>query len=180
MKTIPLLLLAAMMGWMACKNVQKKHAPSSAIIGKGDVPDLAIDKAHMIHLVYGSGDSILYSISTDRGLTFSDPLVVDTMSGLFSFAMRGPQIAVNDQGVCILACDQSGNIFSYRKSGSGIWARSGRVNDVDTIAKEGFCDMGGDGKNQLFAVWLDLRNNRHNNIYGARSIDGGQTWSKNT
>ena len=29
------------------------------------------------------------------------------------------------------------------------------------------------------AIWLDLRSNRHNKIVGARSMDGGRTWSAN-
>lgn len=52
------------------------------------------------------------------------------------------------------------------------------MNDVSEIAKEGLMAMGGDGTT-LFAVWLDLRGNKRNKIFGARSVDGGRTWSKN-
>jgi hypothetical protein len=38
--------------------------------------------------------------------------------------------------------------------------------------------LSADGPN-AFAVWLDLRENGHNKIFGARSNDGGRRWSKN-
>jgi len=52
-----------------------------------------------------------------------------------------------------------------------------QVNDADTFAKENLMAMSSEGYN-AFTVWLDVRNGR-NEIYGARSTDGGKTWSKN-
>ena len=52
------------------------------------------------------------------------------------------------------------------------------MNDPDTTAKEGLMALSADKEN-VFAVWLDLRGNKRNKIYGAKSIDGGKTWSKN-
>ena len=91
--------------------------------------------------------------------------------------MRGPQIAVNNSGIIITACTSNGNIFSYYKDKQN-WKQGARVNDVDTVAKEGLMALGADGEN-AFAVWLDLRGNRRNKIYGAESNDGGKSWSKN-
>jgi hypothetical protein len=51
------------------------------------------------------------------------------------------------------------------------------VNDVDTTAKEGLMALSGDGNN-LFAIWLDLRD-KYNKILGSSSSDGGNSWSKN-
>jgi hypothetical protein len=79
----------------------------------------------------------------------------------------------------MVACNSSGDIFSFHKTGSGGWQMTGKVNDVDTTAKENFIAISGDGEN-AFAVWLDLRENKKNKIYGAKSNDGGKTWSKNT
>jgi hypothetical protein len=39
-------------------------------IGKGKMPTLALDKKGNIHLIYGRGDSLLYSTSTDHGSLF--------------------------------------------------------------------------------------------------------------
>ena len=60
---------------------------------------------------------------------------------------------------------------------SGNWKAANRVNDIDTVAKEGLMALSADGQN-TFAVWLDLRD-KHNKIFGAKSIDGGKSWSKN-
>jgi hypothetical protein len=51
------------------------------------------------------------------------------------------------------------------------------VNDIDAVSKEQLMALSADGQN-AYAVWLDLRNG-HNEIFGARSADGGKTWSKN-
>jgi hypothetical protein len=93
--------------------------------------------------------------------------------------MRGPQIAAKKNGITVLACNNAGDIFSFLKDASGVWVKTARVNDVDTVAKEGLMDLSGDG-NDLFSVWLDLRGNKHNKIVGARSGDGGKSWSSNS
>ncbi len=159
----------------------KQPVPSSSsayVIGRGQMPNLVKAKNNTLHLVYGSGDSVLYASSADNGASFSKPALVAEMPGLYDFAMRGPQIACTNTGVTIIAANQKGDIYSFQKDASGNWAKSARVNDVDTIAKEGLMALGGDG-NTLFAVWLDLRGDRHNKIFGASSIDGGKTWGAN-
>jgi hypothetical protein len=70
-----------------------------------------------------------------------------------------------------------GNIFSFTKDNAGTSKTAGRVNDVDTVSKEGLMALSADGP-ITFAVWLDLRD-KHNRIFGAKSTDGGKTWSKN-
>jgi hypothetical protein len=159
--------------------IQKNSIPSTQIIAEGERPNLFVDNKNIIHLTYGKGDSILYCYSSDKGKTFSASVVVDTIPNLFSFAMRGPQIAAINKTVVIIATNQKGNIFSWQKDGSGKWLKGARVNDVDTIAKEGLTALGSDGNKYLVAVWLDLRNDNKNNLYGARSSDAGKTWSEN-
>ena len=141
------------------------------------MPDVARDKKDDLHLVYGAGDSIMYRSSSDRGITFSSPTLVDVLPGLFSFATRGPQISATGDGIIIIACTSNGNIYSYYKK-DGKWEHGSRVNDFDSSAKEGLMALSADREN-AFAIWLDLRGNRTNKIYGARSNDGGETWSKN-
>jgi hypothetical protein len=186
MKNIVPLLAVASTALVACQN-SASHQPATAsaqqqlapaVIGLGQVPDLAVSDS-TVHVAWGKGDSILYAFSSDGGNSFSDPEVVDVVSGLFSFAMRGPQIASVSNGAAIIACNQEGNLQAYQKTGSGKWNKTARVNDVDTIAKEGFLDLCSDGEQNLFAAWLDLRKGGHNNIVGARSADGGKTWSAN-
>jgi hypothetical protein len=149
---------------------------SSDFIAQGQMPSLARDKYDRIHVVYGSGDSVLYS-SSDNGNTFSKPTLVAILTGLAASHMRGPQIAAASNGLVAIACTTYGNILSYSSDGEGKWTPGSRVNDIDSTAKENLIALGAEGNN-AFAVWLDLRD-KHNKIFGARSSDGGKTWSKN-
>jgi hypothetical protein len=158
----------------SCHNKENKNGD---IIAMGQMPNLAKDKSGNAYLVYGSGDSILYSYSADEGKSFSSPSLVAMVPELAASHMRGPQIATTLNGVVVTACNTTGNIFSFTKDQSGRWSQAIRVNDVDTIAKENLMALAADG-DTAFAVWLDLRDG-HNRIYGAKSSDGGRSWSKN-
>lgn len=158
-------------------NENKAISKADFIIANGQMPDIATDGDGNIHLTYGLHDSLMYSYSSDKGRSFSPPYLIAAIPDLFSFATRGPQIAVNDMGIIITACTSDGDIYSYYKE-NGNWKKGNRVNDVDTVAKEGLMALAADGAN-AFAVWLDLRATRKNKIYGASSGDGGRTWSKN-
>ena len=160
-----------------CKGQKANNGITNKPILAGQMPSIVTDQAQLLHLVYGSGDSILYSFSVDHGGVFSVPRLIAVLPKLVCFAMRGPQIAAINGGIIVLACDKTGNMYCYRKMDAGQWTKTGRVNDQDNVSKEGFMALSGWG-NSAFAVWLDLRDN-HNKIYGARSIDGGITWSDN-
>lgn len=146
-------------------------------IVRGQMPNLARDNAGTIHLVYGNGDTILYSYSSDNGKNFTSPVIISIVSNLASSHMRGPQIAATSNSLVVTACNDMGNIFSFTKDKTNKWSQAVRVNDVDTIAKENLMALSADDNN-AFAVWLDLRDG-HNRVYGAKSIDGGKSWSKN-
>lgn len=158
-------------------NEQHAIPKDDFVIAKGQIPNIAEDNSGTIHLVYGKGDSIMYCFSPDKGNSFSAPALVAVLPGLFSYAMRGPQIAATSDGPVITGCTSKGNIFSYRKVNEK-WQQGARINDADTVAKEGFMALAADGKN-VFAVWLDLRGNKRNKIYGAASEDDGKSWSGN-
>lgn len=171
------LLISSVLFFIAGYKQKGQNSIPVSFVAQGQMPNIIKDKSGNIHLVYGSGDSILYSISADEGNTFSAPSLVAVLPKLTAAATRGPQIAVTNEGLLITACNRSGNIYSYVKPASKKWILTGRVNDMDTVAKENLMGLSADGKN-AFAVWLDLRD-KHNKIYGARSIDAGSTWQKN-
>ena len=160
---------------LACKD----DAPGieGSVIASGQMPGVVLDHSGTVHLVYGKGDSIMYSYSSDEGKTFSSPGLVDVVPKLAASHTRGPQIAATANGLAITACNNPGDIFSFTKDQSGQWSRTSRVNDVDTTAKENLIALSSDGNN-AFAIWLDLRD-KHNKIFGAKSVDGGKSWSKN-
>lgn len=147
------------------------------VIATGQMPNIVKDNSGNFHLVYGNGDSILYSYSTDHGNSFSHPALISVLPKLAASHTRGPQIASTSNGLTVTACNAMGNIFSFAKDQSGKWSQGARVNDIDTVAKENLMALAADDDN-TFAVWLDLRD-KHNKIFGAKSTDGGKTWSKN-
>jgi len=178
MKSIFLLSnIIAFVLFQSCKD-QKNGNNAGAIIANGQMPNITKDNSGDLHLVYGIGDSIMYSFSSDEGNTFSTPILISVLPELVASHMRGPQIAATDNAIVVTAANNDGNIFSYSKNKMGKWAQTSMVNDIDTIAKEGLMALAAEGQNS-FAVWLDLRN-KHNEIFGAKSTDGGVTWSKNT
>lgn len=154
---------------------QKKN--SDVVIAKGQMPNIAKDKRNTIHIVYGSGDSILY-ISSNNGIYFTAPSLVAVLPKLFASSMRGPQIAAGTNGITITACTKDGNIFSYHKNVSGKWSKAVKVNDENENSKEALMSLSADGS-KVFAVWLGVRNPKGQNVIGAWSMDGGKIWSKN-
>lgn len=178
MKLLLSVFIPAFIFLFGCREPAILNTPA-AVIASGQMPALADKNGKDLLMVFGSGDSIMFMHSSDNGLTFSIPLLADTLKDLVDYSMRGPQITATESGYSMIAADESGNIFSYVKVGQSEWERTGRVNDADTVAKEGFLGLGGGGGNSLFAVWLDLRDDKQNKLYGARSTDGGKSWSQN-
>jgi len=155
----------------------QKMERSDLAIAKGQMPSITKDKSNKIHIVYGSGDSIM-SISSRDGNSFASPSLVAVLPKLFASAMRGPQIAATVNGLIVSACNKDGNIFSYKKQTSGKWTKAVRVNDAKETAKEALMGLSADGLN-AYAVWLGVNGRKGQNVYGARSSDGGKTWAKN-
>ena len=173
MKTISLIALCFFIFLMACNQ---KKGNNNLVIAKGKMPNIVRDRNNNIHIVYGSGDSIMY-ISSKDGNSFTPPSLVAVLPKLFASAMRGPQIAATANGLVVTACNTSGNIFSYNET-SGKWTNAVKVNDVDEMAKEALIALSADGVN-AYAIWLGVKNPKGQNVYGAASVDGGKTWSKN-
>ncbi|MDZ4710094.1 MAG: sialidase family protein [Saprospiraceae bacterium] len=177
MKIINILFGLALIFLFIAGKEHKKFKPSSSGIARGQMPALAKDKSGKFHLVYGSGDSLMYTYSMDQGTSFVKPSLLGILPHLVAGHTRGPQIAASDHLITVIACNKSGDIFSYQKQPSGGWETAALVNDADTVAKEGLMALAADG-NITYAVWLDVRDN-HNKLFGSLSVDGGKTWSRN-
>jgi hypothetical protein len=145
----------------------------------GAAPSLATDNNN-VYLVFASGDTILFCSSNNKGKVFIDPIQVSILTQMSTGGGRGPQIVAAKNELVIAAADKSGNIYTYTKNKSASqWKKAGRINDVAEVAKEAFVSLASNDKGEVYAVWLDLRNNHKNKIAGAKSFDGGKTWSKN-
>ncbi|GAA4465187.1 hypothetical protein GCM10023189_45450 [Nibrella saemangeumensis] len=159
----------------------QREEPSLTILSaKGRHPVVSTNANGDVDVVYGLGNLIYYTQSHDNGQTYAPAEVVDTLPNLFLVAGRRPQVASNHRVALILALNQAGNIFAYVKDKkSGQWTKRIRVSDQPDVAKEGFVSLAPGPGNLFYAVWNDLRGNAQNKVVGARSLDGGKTWSAN-
>lgn len=174
-KITHLILLLSIFSACTEKNYSVKN---DVVVANGQMPNIVQDGSKNIDLVYGSGDSIMYAYSTDKANTFSEPALISVLPHAYSYATRGPQIAATAKGLIVTAATSAGDIFSFYKELGETWIPGKKVNDQDSVAKEGLTSLSADGDN-VWAIWLDLRGNRRNKIYGANSHDGGKTWSAN-
>ena len=174
------ILLTVALVLFILSGCNQRHPASTPgfIIANGQMPGLVKDKDGSLQMVYGTGDTILYAFSSNDGKSFSASSIIAVLPGLAASHMRGPQIAASGSGIIVTASNKAGNIFSFHKDAQGKWSSPLKVNDADTVAKEGLMALSANDDN-AFAVWLDLRENNKNKIYGARSADGGRTWMKN-
>jgi hypothetical protein len=145
---------------------------------KASMPSATKDAKGIVYIVFANGNRLEYVSSSDNGINFSKPVLVDTIKDLFGVAGRGPHIISTSHTLSILAPDKNGNIHGYTKNENDGWIKNGLVNDVPDVCKEGFVAVAAKG-DSLYAVWLDVRNNNRNKIVGALSADGGKTWTKN-
>ena len=148
-------------------------------IGDGQQPQAAIDNSGKIRLVYGKADHIYYSTSADNGKSFSQPVLVGRVQEMHLGMTRGPQIASSRDFSLVTAIDKKGNIHVFKLTHkTETWEKVKSVNDVDGSAPEGLMSISADDKNNFYAVWLDLRANRKNNICFS-SFNAKSSWSKN-
>ena len=131
----------------------------------------------VVAMTFASGDSIYFAASHDDGMSFSAAVKVAEVKGLAVGRHRGPRVVILKDAIVISAI--AGDLISWRSTNGGkTWHRAGTVNDVRGAAREGLHAMAAGPSGELFAVWLDLRANG-TKLYGARSTDGGETWSPN-
>jgi hypothetical protein len=156
------------------RNTEKK-----TIIMNGKAPSLTAGDGNLF-ISFASHDSIFYAVSTDKGTTFSVPSLAAVVPKIGVGGGRGPQIISTNGRLLIAASDKAGDIFSFIKKKDAIgWQKGRKINDVPEIAKEGFVSLAANNNGEIYAVWLDLRDDKKNKIVGAKSADGGKTWSKN-
>jgi hypothetical protein len=148
-------------------------------------PQLAVDTAGGIHVVYGIQDIVCYQSSHDGGKTYSKPAEI-TFAHAMSLGMRrGPRIAATNKAVCITAIGgkqgkgRDGDVLAMSSlDGGKTWTGPVQVNDVDDAAREGLHAMAAGPGGEMCCVWLDLRN-KATELMCSVSADGGKTWSKN-
>jgi hypothetical protein len=155
------------------------NAYGQIVLSPGEQPQITVDGKGLVRLVFGQKDKILYATSTDNGKTFSKPVVIAEVVKMHLGMTRGPQLASSKDYSIVTAMDQPGNIHTFRLTHkTGKWEKLANVNDSNDSAPEGLMSIAADGNNNFYAVWLDLRENRKNNIAFA-SMNGDSRWAKN-
>jgi hypothetical protein len=150
------------------------------VIAKGQQPQIAIDNAGIIRVVFGKSDSIFCSASLDKGSSFLKPVLVGVVPKMHLGMARGPQLASSAHYSVVTAMDQNGDIhFFILNHHKGQWQNKGIVNDIKASAPEGLMNIACDNQDNFYAVWLDLRLNKRNNIFFSSLSAGHSQWSKN-
>ena len=158
---------------------ENEQVVTPTVFMNGAAPSLTVGHG-IIHMAFASSDSIFYAFSSNKGKSFSVPVLVTVLPKLGKVGGRGPQIVNVKGGLLIAAADHTGNIYTYiKKNTAEKWEKTGKINDVPDIAKEAFVSLASNTQGEIYAVWLDLRDDRKNKIVGAKSSDGGKSWSKN-
>jgi len=151
-------------------------------------PAIAADASGTVHAVWqdfrdGSHD-VYYANSSDDGATWTDPNA--RVSDLVGTAgQSNPALVTDAAGVAYAAWEDSRNIFGpphldvyFSKSTDGgqTWTTPNvRVND-NLTGNQLHPVLAVDGAGGVYAAWEDWRTGEPD-IYFARSLDGGGTWS---
>jgi hypothetical protein len=148
----------------------------------------------MLALTFGAGKGIYFCSSVDGGKSFSGPVKVAEAQIVPLTRHRGPRIAFSRGTIVITAVTgknaaagehahglpSDGDLLAWRSTDGGkTWSADVAINDAPGAPTEGLHSLAADSKGNLFAVWLDKRGGHGASLYGARSTDGGVTWSRN-
>ncbi len=148
----------------------------------------------MVALTFGAGKGIYFCSSVDGGRSFSGPVKVAEAQIVPLTRHRGPRIAFSRGTIVITAVTGKnaatgehahglpldGDLLAWRSTDGGkTWSKAVAINDAPGAPTEGLHSLAADSKGNLFAAWLDKRGGHGASLYGARSTDGGVTWSRN-
>ncbi|MDN3655211.1 hypothetical protein QWZ08_06235 [Ferruginibacter paludis] len=143
-------------------------------------PQLSKDNRGVIRMVYGAGDTIFCATSSNNGQTFSNPKLVAVVKDMHLGMSRGPQLASSANYSMVAAVDKKGSVHTFCLSHStGKWTQCKNANDVANSAPEGLMNIAADEHDNFYAVWLDIRNDKTNNICFAKTTTRGRSWSPN-
>lgn len=155
--------------------------PAANTIAIGHQPQISMDNAGVIRVVSGNNDSIFCATSLNKGATFGKPVLVGVVKQMHLGMARGPQLASSAHYSVVTAMDKDGNIhFFMLDHKKGVWQNKGFVNDIRQSAPEGLMNIAADNQDNFYAVWLDLRLNKRNNICFSSLPAGHMQWLKNT
>jgi hypothetical protein len=121
------------------------------VIAAGSQPQVSVDNNGVIRVVFGREDKIFCASSLDKGVTFSNPVLVASVPEMHLGMSRGPQLASSAHYSIITAMDKAGNIHWFRLNHlSNKWKSMGIINDIKGSAPEGLMNIAADKKMIVF------------------------------
>jgi hypothetical protein len=156
-------------------------------------PQLAATGSTVV-LTFGAGNSIYVSLSRDAGRSFSAPSKITQSVILPLTRHRGPRVVISSGVILVSAVagktpsveqhahglPSDGDLIVWRSTDWGkSWSSGTVINDSPGAANEGLHSLATDGKGGVLAAWLDKRSGKGTELYMARSLDNGLTWSPN-
>jgi hypothetical protein len=140
-------------------------------------PQIAVAPSGKVHVVFGAGNTI-YSTSSTDGRTFRPPVKVAQLEKLALRMRRGPRIVATDGVIAITAISHTtGTLHGWASTdGGSSWKESGALNTAAKSAREGLHAMAGDGLGLVALTWLDLRSGS-TELWSRVSRDGGKSWA---
>lgn len=164
-----------------------ENTPSD--VGQGRQPQVAVTSTRAF-IAYAKDGAIYCVSSPDGGKTFGAPVKVAQPANMPVGMRRGPRIAATETAVVITAIQRpsgrDGDLVAWRSTDEGkTWSPVAKpLNTQPGAAREGLHGMAAGPGGAMFCVWLDLRNTPSSHghggnteLWGARSSDGGATWS---
>jgi hypothetical protein len=146
-------------------------------------PDVAIDSSGNIYVVWYDGRignyDIYFANSTDGGDTFSaNKKINDDVGGA---EQRDPKIAVDDAGNIYIVWtdhrdDEIDIYFTNSSDGGNTFSTNIKVNNDIEDGAQIEPSIAVDGAGNIYVVWKEYRNGE-NDIYFAKSTDGGNSFS---
>ena len=148
---------------------------------KGQQPQISVDGKGIIRVVFGRNDSI-FCFTSLGGENFSNESLVGVVPEMHLGMARGPQLASSTNISLITAMDKKGNIHYFildvRKGNK--WNDKGIINDHGSTAPEGLMNIAADEGDNFYAVWLDTRIGKTNNIFFSSFSSKNKKWSANS
>jgi hypothetical protein len=149
-------------------------------LSQGSQPQVSMDGKGILRIVFGRNDSIFCAVSKNQGNSFSAPNFVGHVTGMHLGMSRGPQLAASLHTAVITAMDKLGDIHFFQlDAAKGAWIKKGFVNDKRSSAPEGLMGLAADAQDNFYAVWLDTRQEKKNNIYFSMLSGKTGKWSSN-
>ena len=172
-----LLTIAAFVAVILFAGWQK---PSAVVLASGAQPRLSVDAGGTVRLVFGRADSVFFASAAD-GEHFTAPVLNSAGFEDCTWACHAGRSWLLPRIIPWLRqwTSRATYIATSFRMPRVPGRRKGMVNDKPGTAPEGLMALAADEQDHFYAVWLDVRHGKTNNICFAAFDPATGTWSRN-